>query len=121
MNNIQSDATGLFDHIKELINVKVESIKLNTAARSAEVLANLLGKIILFISLLFVLLFISIGLAWVLSDWIGKPYYGFFIIGAIYLVAGALLWRYRQRLIGIPILNNMLGVMNSSNDSNEKV
>ncbi len=56
------------------------------------------GLIVAFF-MIFSLLFISIALSILISDWIGAPSSGFFVIGGIYLLMGMLTLVYGGKVI----------------------
>jgi hypothetical protein len=49
-----------------------------------------------------------VGIALLLGDWLGKLYYGFFIVAAFYLIAGLVLYSLREKWLKSPIANSMI-------------
>lgn len=116
MNGIR----GLAATIKEYVSTRVDAVKLNAAEKISLVISNLVAGAIVAVVFLFFLVFVSIAGALVLSDWIGKPYSGFFIMSGIYLLAGLITWAFRERLIRIPVMNNIILQLFKSETGDEK-
>ena len=49
------------------------------------------------------ILFLSVGIALLLGEWLGKLYYGFFIIAVFYLVVGIVMHFYLHKWIKKPV------------------
>lgn len=94
--------------VKEYVNIRVDVIKLSAAEKTSLVISNLVAGAIVAVVFLFFLVFASIAGALALSAWTGKPYSGFLIVAGIYLVAGLIVWRSKERLIRVPVMNNII-------------
>jgi len=98
----------LADHVKDYVQTKIASAKLNAAAKTSKLFSNLIaGFIVAGVFLIFVI-FGSMAAALALSAWLGKMYAGFLIVAGIYLLAGIVVWGSRERLLRIPIMNSMI-------------
>ena len=98
----------LADHVKDYVQTKIASTKLNAAAKTSKLFSNLVaGFIVAGVFLIFVI-FGSMAAALALSAWLGKMYAGFLIVAGIYLLAGIVVWGSRERLLRIPIMNSMI-------------
>lgn len=80
----------------------------DTLSDSVSTLASGLG--IIGIIGLFVLI-MSIGFALWIGDWLGKNFYGFFIIGGLYGIAGLICYFYRDRWFKEPVTNLLIRKM----------
>jgi hypothetical protein len=56
----------------------------------------------------FVIIIFSIGIALLIGDWIGKSYYGFFIVGGIYTMIGLILYARRGHWLKEPFSNMLI-------------
>lgn len=112
-------AEELAGTIKEYVNTRIESVKLNAAEKTAVVAANLIAGAI--VSLVFVLCIVlaSIAAALVLGIWTGKTWIGFLIVSGFYLVAGIIVWKARKRLIGLPVMNALVKQLFKTDDHEE--
>lgn len=101
-------AEDLFSHIKEYVNNRVESAKLDMADKTSRVVSRLIAfSLILLLSLFFVF-FASIAFAQVIGIWTGKLYWGLLITGGIYLLIAFIVWVGKDRLLRLPIMNAIL-------------
>lgn len=56
----------------------------------------------------FVVMLFSIGFALLIGDWLGKSYYGFFIIGGAYFIFGLICFIRRGRWLKEPFSNLLI-------------
>ncbi len=108
MNIFASTIENLKSHVKDYIGLRIEEAKLNVADRSSEVLANIIATVVIFLFLSLCTLFISIGVARIISDSLHSNYAGYFIVAGFYLVVGIVIYRFREPLLRTPIMNKML-------------
>lgn len=101
-------AEELAETVKDYVNMKIASAKLNIAEKTSGMLATLIAGFMVAAIFLFFLVFCSIALALVLGDWIGKPWAGFLIVAFLYLVIGIVVWFARVRIIQLPIMNALI-------------
>lgn len=120
MNDIVSNAEKLAEHAHEYLNTKIELLKLNAAEKSSAVLANIIAGAIVSIVVVFCLVFVSIAVALVLSNWIGHSWSGFFIVAGFYLLAGAFILTFKEQLIRLPIMNNIIRQLFKNEQGNGK-
>ncbi|HVZ56345.1 MAG TPA: phage holin family protein [Chitinophagaceae bacterium] len=95
-------------HIKEYIHIRIAAVKLSTAEKTSKIIANLLAVVIVVVIFLFFLLFLSLAAAYALAKWTGAFYWGFLLVAVLYLVAGIVVWKMRERILRFPILNALL-------------
>lgn len=108
MNDTFDKIEDLTGHVKEYVNTSIESAKVHLVEKSSLVIGNLIAVIIVAVFFLFVVAFGSIAGAYALSEWLGKPYWGFLIVAGFYLVLAIIVWATRQRFIRFPVLNAMI-------------
>jgi Putative Actinobacterial Holin-X, holin superfamily III len=108
MENTSLDFSGLLSESKEYIETKVELWKLKAVDKITDVISSLVAKVILIISLLCFFMMLSIGLALLIGDWLGKSMYGFFIIAAVYGIAGLVFYFFKDKLIKTPFGNKLV-------------
>lgn len=100
---IRSGIGNLRTAAQEYIETRVELLKVQAAEKMSQLLSNTIAWIVLACFMLFFLVFASIGLAWVLSEWTGRTYAGFFIVSGLYLLVGYGIFRGRERLLRRPL------------------
>jgi hypothetical protein len=90
------------------------------ALQTAPNVANTMATILSAVVFLFFLFFASMGLAFILSSWIGNMYSGFLIVAGIYLILGLVIWYSREKLIRIPIMNAIIRQLFENNGEDRK-
>src|SRR5437762_1570505 len=105
MENTFTRAEELISHVKEYVNNRVDSIKLSAAEKSSKLIANLIAMMVVSIVLLIFVLFASVSLAYAFAKWTGEIYWGFLIVGGIYLFIGIVIWNLKERILRMPIMN----------------
>ncbi len=82
--------------------------KLKTVESITDLSSAVVSRItMIFLFLLFALT-VNIGLALLIGDWLGKSFYGFFIIGGLYGLAGLIGYACRNRWIKEPVGNMII-------------
>jgi len=120
MNALFSKIESLAEHVKEYLNSNIELIKLKTAEKSSAVLSNIIAAAVVACILFFFLVFASIAVALILSNWIGKMYAGFLIVAGFYLLTGTIIWMNKERMIRIPIMNKIIQQLFKDEHGNDK-
>lgn len=98
----------LADTVKEYVNTRMESVKLNAAEKSSGIVATIIAGILVATVFLCFLIFGSVALALGLGDWIGQPWAGFLIVAFLYLLIGVVVWFARVKIIQLPIMNALI-------------
>lgn len=109
----------LADTIKEYVNTRIESVKLNAAEKSSAVVANVLAGIFVAVVFLFFIVFASVALSFGLGEWIGKTWAGFLIVAGLYLLLGIVVWAARGKLIRLPLMNAMIQQLFKKDEEDE--
>jgi hypothetical protein len=87
MKNPSNQVTSLFECVEDYGVTTYELAKLKVLETSTSVFVPLLLRLIIILMIFIFLVVLNIGIALLLSDWLGKIYYGFFIVALFYLVA----------------------------------
>jgi len=116
MSEIFTKVENLAAHVREYVNTKIDTVKLNAADKSSRILSNLIAGITVSVVFLLFIVFVSIAAALALSAWLEKSYIGFLIIAAFYLLAGIIVLKFKERLIRIPIMNAILKQLFKDNE-----
>lgn len=111
---------GLAAALKEYLNVRVDDIKLSAAEKTSLIISNLVAGAIVAIVFLFVLVFASIAGAMALSEWIGRSWSGYLIVAGLYLLIGIITWTAKERMIRIPVMNNIIQQLFKHDGSDEE-
>lgn len=93
----------------EVAETKVELWKLKAAGKMSETLSSVISKAAILLLSMVALTILSFGLAYWLGSELGNVYYGFFIVGGFYALAGLLVFIFRKTWITGPINNLIIG------------
>jgi hypothetical protein len=103
-SRIESIAQNLRQYFETRWNLFI----LNTSDKASGIISSIASIVLIAVSMIFVLLFLSIGAAL----WIGHSYndssVGFLYVGIFYLVVSIVLFAFRHSLIKLPVINSML-------------
>lgn len=108
MENQSTPVESLIDRVKSYVETRIDLLRLKAIDKSSSFLSLLLSMIVVILVSFISVMMISVGLALLLGDWLGKSYYGFFIVGGIYLITGLVLYSMRDKLLRSPIANSMI-------------
>ena len=98
----------LFQKLKEYADVRLDLFKLKSINKVSAFVSAIITSVLLIILFGSVLLCITFGLAFLIGGWIGEVYWGFFIVGAIYLIVGIIVYSMRDKLIKAKVGNKMI-------------
>ena len=96
---------ALLSKAGEYAETKVELIKLKVADKTSDTVSDIAATLIAVIFSIFFLILLSIGLALLIGEWLGKSYYGFFAVAALYGIAGFVIKMNSTTLIKVPVAN----------------
>lgn len=108
MDNLFDTAGELADNVKEYINNRVTAIKIEVAEKASKFIAAVIAGSLIAVFLLLFLMFLGYSVANALSDWTATSWAGPLIVSVLYFLLAILLWRGKERLIRIPVMNSIL-------------
>ncbi|MEP6926206.1 MAG: phage holin family protein [Ginsengibacter sp.] len=108
MENQPTNVEELFQKLRDYAEVRLDLFKLKSINKVSSFMSSLITSIVLVILLSIVILCITIGAALLIGECLGKTYYGFFIVGGIYLIIGLVLYSMRSKIIKTPISNKLI-------------
>ena len=120
MGKVFAKTEELADNIRQLVNVKLDSVKLTVAEKSSKVASNLISGIIVALAVVFFVVFFSVALACFLAEILHNTWAGFLIVSGIYLLAAIIMRFIRERVIRIPIMNSILSQLSKEDDDDEE-
>ena len=101
----------LLEKVKSYIETRMSIAKLKAIDKSSVIIAGAISKVVVFSMLLFFFLFFNIGIALLLGELLGKAYYGFFIIAALYGITGLVLNSSKEKILKRPITDAIVKEM----------
>ncbi len=99
---------GLTDSLKEYADTNYELIKLEVIENSSVITAGIISTLLVGVMLVFFTFFISLYVAYYLSDQIGENHIGFVIVGAFYLLLTIIIYTNKNKLLEQPIRNSII-------------
>lgn len=106
----------LTESIKEYVNNRIESVKLNVVEKSSVIIANVVAAMAVAVVLVCFIIFTSTALAFGLGQWIGSTWAGFLIVGCIQLLCGIVVWSAREKIIRLPVMNSLVKQLFKNDD-----
>jgi hypothetical protein len=113
MENNATTIEKLIEKAEIYSKTTLELCKSEALYKSADLFSNLAVKLAITIVVVVFLLFINIGLAFYLGEYLGKICYGFFLIGISYLLIGIILYIFKDEWIKNPVSNFIISKMNN--------
>lgn len=98
----------LFEKTETYSKSSVEVFTNNALNKVAELISNIAASILKTILLSLFLLFTNLGIAFWIGEYIGKIYYGFFIVGLFYLISILLVKYFQNKWVITPIKKYIL-------------
>ena len=92
----------------DFIETRTKLWKLKAVESLVDVSGELVSGLGMIVISSFVVIIFSIGLALLIGDWLGKSYYGFFIIGGLYGIAALVIYARRGRWLKDPFSNMLI-------------
>jgi len=108
MENDPTAVEELFYKLKDYGETTVDLYKLKAINKVSGFTSNLIVLIVLIVLLFLILICISAGFALLIGVWLGQAFWGFFIMGVLYLIAGLILFANRRKILKEPISNKLL-------------
>ena len=108
MEKLFTKIENLAGSVKEYVNTRIESVKLNAAEKSSAVIANAIAGVVVAVVILFSMGLASVALSIVLGLWIGNLWAGFLVVASIYLLIGLVAWAAREKWIRLPVMNALI-------------
>lgn len=111
---------SLLDKAKEYINTRIAQVKLSVAEKISKTFSVIIAGFVAVLVFLFFVLFTSIAAAILLGNMLGELWLGFLIMAGVWLLLGIIIWKARERLLQIPIMNAILKAFSTSEKENEE-
>jgi Putative Actinobacterial Holin-X, holin superfamily III len=111
---------SLLEQVKDYVNTRAAQLKLSIAEKLSKAVADMVAKLIAGLVFLAFLFFGSIAAAIALGQWLGKLWLGFLLVAGFFLVVGILIWKTRNRVLRIPLMNSLLEKLFDNKSDNEK-
>ena len=107
-DDIKEKTGDIFDDLTNHLEARWNLGVLNAAEKTAEAVSSATSAIIIGVITLFVLFFLSLGLAWIIGQSLNNLAYGLFIVAGFYAIVGFIVYAQRDRFIKIPVINSLI-------------
>jgi hypothetical protein len=87
MGTTPNSIETLFESIEAYSKTSYELSKLKALDATSSIAASLVSRIVIILIVGLFIFILSIGIALMIGEALGKPYYGFFIVAGFYLIA----------------------------------
>ena len=108
MEDQENDIDLLLSDAGDFIETRTNLFKLKAVESLSEVSSDLVTGLGLLAILAIFLLILTIGFALLIGDWLGKGFYGFFIMGGVYAIVGLIVYWCRKRWLKEPFSNMLI-------------
>lgn len=108
MENKPTSVEELFIKLKEYGDTRLDLFRLKAINKVSNFLSSLITSILLIVLFLLVLICLTIGLALLIGSLLGAYYYGFFIVGGIYVIIGLVFFYSKAKLLKNPISDKLI-------------
>lgn len=108
MENQSSPVESLIDRVKSYVETRIDLLRLKAIDKSSSFLSLIISLLVIILVSFIAIMLISVGIALLIGDLLGQVYYGFFIVGALYLITGLVLYSMRDKLLKSPIADGMI-------------
>jgi len=99
----------LLGQAKEYVNTRIAQFKLSVAEKVSKIMATVIAGLAAALVFFLFLVFAGIAAAIALGQWTGSMWLGFLIVAIIYLFLSFILWKGKDRLLALPIMNAIIG------------
>lgn len=116
MTTVIENAEKFLATASELAETKIEIAKLKATGAVSGALSSIAAIIVVVILATGTVTILSIGIAYYIGTRLGNVSYGFFILGAVYAVAGFLIYVNRKAWIQVPLKNKLIHKISGNDD-----
>jgi hypothetical protein len=101
----------LFERAEDYAKTTIKLVKLSAVDKSAEIVSSLFSLLVVSMTVVLSIIIFSIGVALWVGKLLGDVFYGFFVIGAFYMLVAILLRIFREQWLKYPISNSIIKQM----------
>lgn len=94
-----SKTIPFFEELERVVSIRLEILKLKLISKVSDMLAAFFSNFILILSLVLFLVFLSVGLALMIGEWLGKSSYGFLCIAALFGLIWVFIYFFRWNML----------------------
>lgn len=99
---------GLVNQLKSYADTRIALAKLEGARKVSDVISSIVATLMVALIMFLFITMVSIAGAIALGKWFGSMPLGFLAVGVLYLLACIVIWKAREKMLQVPIMNGML-------------
>lgn len=99
---------SLFSDTKEYAGDRLDLYKLKLVDKSSTVASSVIAGIALFVVAFIFFIVLNIGIALLIGDLLGKSYWGFLILAAVYAIAGFIIFKGKDKFFKTPVIQMLI-------------
>ena len=108
INQIKDKAEGIFDDTTEYLEARWNLGVLNASSKAADTISTIAATLVVGVLGIIVLIFLSVGVALLISEKLNNPSSGFFYVALFYIVIGIVIFAIKDKYIKLPIVNSFI-------------
>jgi hypothetical protein len=108
MDTPATETEILFEQIEDYTKTSVELLKMQAVEKASGITVVVVSKAGVAIAVLLFMIVFTVGAALLLGDVLGKPYYGFFVVGGVCLIFAVLFHLQLEKWIRKPLGNQII-------------
>jgi len=108
MEEQPTDIDILLSDAGDFIETRTTLWKYKTIESLADVSGELVSGLGMIVIVSFVIIIFSIGFALLIGEWLGKSYYGFFVMGGLYAIIALIVFAGRRKWLKDPFGNMLI-------------
>jgi len=102
---------ALLEKVTDYGVTSFELVKLKALDKTSDAVSSFIPNLFVFIVLAVFILFINLGLAFMLGDILGKTYFGFLVVGGFYGIIGLVLHFFMHQWLKKVIWNYIIRIV----------
>jgi hypothetical protein len=111
MENEKTFIDPLFERVEEYGKTSLELIKLKAVDKGVDVASTFISRSIVLVIVVMFVMALNIGVAFWLSDLLGKLYYGFFCVAGFYAFVAIVLYFFMHKRIKKSVGDLLISLM----------
>lgn len=116
MTTVIENAERFLTTAGELAETKIELAKLRATGKISSALSSIIAMVMVIVFGAGAVTILSFGLAYLIGSALGNISYGFFIVGAVYVLAGWLVYVNRKKWIQQPLKDLLIDKIAGNDD-----
>lgn len=108
MSSLTENISSFIKDVKAYVETRIDLAKLEAAEKFSALISNATAILVIAALALCFVAFAGIGLSLLIGAWTGKLWLGFLVVSLVYMLKAVIVWKLRERLIRIPVMNHLL-------------